>query len=182
MAMTKQQQQQVILGVMLAVVVPYVYWSYLLKPVKQKIRETEQEVRSIEEQVETMRRTANRLPALEREYENLVVEVGKAEKKLPKQKNVEEIIRVVTEQSMKQRIYVSSFSPDAEKPQNYFVEIPFGINMTASFHTLAKFLASLGQQERILSARNLTLSYAMDPKRGHTVSGSFILMAYIFRG
>lgn len=182
MALSKQQQQQIMLVAMLTGGFLYVYWNYLLKPANEKIAKTETELAQVLDKVETMKRTAQRLPALQREYDALLAEVGKTEKRLPKDKNIEEVLRLVTEHSAKNQIMVLSFSPSGEKAQNYFVEIPIALSLTGQFHTLAKFLATLGQQERILGARNVQMSYSPNPKKGHTVSVSLMLMAYTFKG
>lgn len=182
MALTQEQQKQVALGLVLAVGLPYVWWTYLMTPALDKIKVTRQENQKIEEQVETMKRTAARLGALERERDALLAEVGKAEKKLPKQRNLEEIIRIVTQESQKQKVFISSFAPAGEVPKNYFVEIPFTIAFTSTFHSLGRFLTAMGQQERIMAARNVTISYSANPAKGHTVSGTFNLLTYIFKG
>lgn len=182
MALTQEQQKQVLLAAVLVVGFPYAWWTYGMRPTMDKIRVTRQENQQIEEKVETMKRTALRLSALERERDALLAEVGKAEKKLPKQKNLEEIIRIVTQESQKHKVFIGSFSPANEVPRNYFVEIPFGINFTANFHSLARFLAALGQQERIMAARNVSINYSLNNLKGHTISGSFTLLTYIFKG
>jgi Tfp pilus assembly protein PilO len=160
----------------------YVYWNYCLKPTNEKIRKTSAQLTEVLDKVETMKRTATRLPALERESQELQAEVGKTEKRLPRQKNVEEIIRILTEHSAKLNVAVISFSPSGETAQNYFIEVPFTLSVSGGLHSIAKFLTILGQQERILNARNLSLNYSPDPRRGRTVTGSFTLMAYVFRG
>ena len=79
-------------GVMMVAGFFYVYWNYLLKPANEKILKFDAEVTDILSQVETMKRTANKLPALQRQYNALLLEVGKTEKRLPKKKNLEEKI------------------------------------------------------------------------------------------
>lgn len=182
MALSKQQQQQVMLIVMVAAGFGYVYWNYLLKPTNAKIADLSKKVNDVLAQVETMKRTANRLPALQREYESLVSEVGETEKRLPKERNLEEVLRIVTEQAGKHKITVTTFAPGTDKAQNYYVEFPITLTVNGSFHTLGKFMAVLGQQERILASRNVTLGYAPNPKKGQTVTGSFQLMAFTFKG
>jgi type IV pilus assembly protein PilO len=182
MAMSQEQQKQVLLAVMLVVGFPYVWWTYLMSPTLGKIKVTTEENRRLEDELESLKRTAARLNALERERDALLVEVGKAEKKLPKERNLEEIIRIVTEHSQRQKVFINTFTPEGERPQNYFVEVPFGISFTANFNSLGRFLAVLGQQERIMAARNVTISFSPNAQRGHTVSGSFSLLSYIFRG
>jgi type IV pilus assembly protein PilO len=182
MALSKQQQQQLAIVSMVAVGFLYVYWSYLLKPTNQKIVELDKKVADVLSQVETMKRTANRLPALQRQYDDLVAEVGKTEKRLPKEKNLEEVLRIVTEQAIKHKVSVLSFSPGGEKPQAYFIEIPVTLAVSGDFNSLGRFLASLGQQERILGSRDLRLTYSPNVKKGQTVTGSFNLLAYTFKG
>jgi type IV pilus assembly protein PilO len=182
MALSKDQQQKIVLAVMIAGGFGYVYWNYLLKPTNEKIAKLESEVANVLGQVETMKRTAARLPALQREYDSLLAEVGQTEKRLPKEKNMEEVLRVVTQQSLKNQITVRSFSPGTEMPRDYFVEIPISLTVAGSFHTLGKFMSILGQQERILGARGLSLNYEPNPQKGQTVSGNFTLLAYMFKG
>jgi Tfp pilus assembly protein PilO len=182
MALTQEQQKQVVLAVVVAVGFPYAWWRYLMSPTMAKIKTVQEENQKIEDKVAAMKRTAARLGALEKERDELMAEVSKAEKKLPRQNNVEEIIRIMTEQSQSHKIYVGSFAPQKETAKQYFVELPFGVSFSANFNSLGRFLSSLGQQERILSARNLSISYSLNEARDHTVGGSFTLMAYAFKG
>ncbi len=182
MKLSKQQQQQIFLGLIVAGGAIYAYVNFCIKPTEEKRAKIEAELNDVLDKVEVMRRTANRLPALQKDYESLKLEVGKAEKKLPKEKNVEEILRIVTDESIKHRISVGSFSPGTEAQKNYFVEIPFGLNIKGNLHSLGKFLTILGQQERILSARNLNISYSLDTQKGHTIAGTFTLVGFMFKG
>jgi type IV pilus assembly protein PilO len=182
MALDKKQQQTVALTVMGAAFFFYIYWSYGLKPVNEKISRTSQELKTVTEKVDSMKRTAQRLPALKKEYESLQAEVGQTEKRLPQEKSLEEVLRIVTEQSLKYRVSVASFAPGSGKQETYYLEIPITMNVQGQFHTLGKFLTALGLQERILSARNLSLTYAPNPKKNHTVTGTFTLLAFSFKG
>ncbi len=182
MALTQDQQKQIFLVAVVVVVFPFFWWKMLMTPALDSIKAKRDDNQKIEGEVDTMKRTAARLGALEKERDALAAEVGKAEKKLPRSKNLEEIIRIVTEQAQRQKIFIATFSPEAERPQNYYVEIPFGISFTANIHSLARFLSAMGQQERIMAAKNLTMSFSLNAKRGHTVTGSFSLIAYIFKG
>ncbi len=184
MAMDKKQQQVVVLTVLSvsAFLYFYMYSPYGLKPTNEKIGQLTAELTNVQDKVESMKRTAQRLPALKREYDSLVAEMGQTEKRLPKEKSLEEILRIVTEQSLRYRIGVLSFTPGGGKEEAYYVEIPITLNVNGQFHMLGKFLASLGLQERILSARGLNMTYSPNPRKGQSVSGSFTLLAYAFKG
>lgn len=184
MALDKKQQQMVVLGVLgvSAFLYFYIYSPYGYKPTNEKIVRLTGELQNVQDKVESMKRTAQRLPALKREYDSLVSEMGQTEKRLPKQKSLEDILRIVTEQSLRYRVGVLNFTPGNGKEETYYVEIPITLNVSGQFHMLGKFLASLGLQERILSARSLSLNYSPNPRKNQTISGSFTLLAYAFKG
>jgi type IV pilus assembly protein PilO len=182
MALSKEQRNQVFLLVIALVGFPIVWWNYLMKPTLDSIKEKRRDNQEIEEKVETMKRTAARLGALEKEKDTLLAEVSKAEKKLPKQRNIQEVYRVLMEEAEREKVAIGTFTPEQEKAQEYFVEIPFGVSYSGNFHSVAKFLAAMGQQERIMAARNLSMRAAMNAQKGQTMSGNFTLVAYIFKG
>src|SRR5262245_28439758 len=115
MALTQDQQKKAFL-IALAVVAGSYLWYKGMVAVRQQIASKHEENEALQEKVESLKRTAARKDALERERDALTAEVSKAEKKLPKQKNLEEIIRIVTEQSQRYKIFINTFSPEAEKP------------------------------------------------------------------
>ncbi|HMX95519.1 MAG TPA: type 4a pilus biogenesis protein PilO, partial [Elusimicrobiota bacterium] len=104
------------------------------------------------------------------------------EKRLPRTRNLEDIIRIVTELAKKNGVSFSSFSPAGESSQTYYTEVPFTLSITGTMHSIGKFLSVIGQQERIFSAKGLNISYSPNTKKGYTVSGTFTLYAYIYNG
>ncbi|HOW27208.1 MAG TPA: type 4a pilus biogenesis protein PilO [Elusimicrobiota bacterium] len=182
MALSKQQQQQVMAIVMFVAGFAYVYWTYLLKPTNEKIVKLNADLVSVLDKVETMKRQALRLKSLQDDYNKLLLEVGETEKRLPKQKSLEDIIRIVTFESNKYHIRLNSFSPGGERAQNYYSEVPISLNVKGQFHTLGRFITAIGLQERIMSALGLTISYTPDQKTGETITANFILMTYTFKG
>ncbi len=180
--MTQDQQKKIAAGVILAVTFGYVYFKYLLGPTRERIAKSEIELSSVLQKVDGLKITASRLPELRKQTEELKAQVAKVEKRLPRTRNLEDIIRIVTELAEKTGVSFSSFSPVGESAQSYYTEAPFSLNITGTIHSIGKFLAALGQQERIFSAKNLSLSYAPNPKKNHTVSGSFTLTSFVYNG
>ncbi len=182
MAMSQEQQKKVAAVIIFAVTFFYVYFKYMLAPKQDAIVKVEAELSTVLARVEELKMTASRLPALRRETEELDVQVAKVERRLPRTRNIEDIIRTVTELAKKSNVAFSSFAPGGESAQQYYTEVPFTLNVTGTMHSIAKFLAVMGQQERIFSAKNLSLSFSPNPQKGHTVSGSFTLYAFVYNG
>ncbi|MBL0350839.1 MAG: type 4a pilus biogenesis protein PilO [Elusimicrobia bacterium] len=182
MALNKDQQQKILLGVVVVVTFCYVYFKYLLAPTRASIAETETQLQSVLQRVDSLKMTASRLPQLRKQTEELDLQVAKVEKRLPRTRNLEDIIRIVTELAKKNGVSFSSFSPAGESSQTYYTEVPFTLNVTGTMHSIGKFLSVIGQQERIFSAKNLNISYSPNTKKGYTISGTFTLYAFIYNG
>ena len=182
MAMSQDQQKQLAMGVIAVVLFSYVYFSKLLKPVQGEIQSKEAELVSVNSRIDGLRATASQREQLLKRVEDLKVQVAAVEKRLPRDRNLQDIIRIVSDLAAKNGVHYSSFSPMGEQSSQLFTEVPFGMNISGSVLSVAKFLAALGQQERILSARNLSLSYGSDPKKNQTVTGSFTLVAFVYNG
>ncbi len=180
--MDKKQQQQVAMGIVAAGLFGYVYYAKLLTPVQAAIVQKQSDLAEVNGRIDSLRVTANQRDQLLKRVAELQAEVVKVERRLPRTRNVQDIIKIVSELATKSGIRYSSFSPMGESSQQYFTEIPFGMNITGNVQTIGKFLAAIGQQERIFSVKNLSLSYASDPKKNQTVSGSFTLYAFIYNG
>ena len=181
--MTKQLQQNLIAILIFTAALCFLYFKYLVAPMDKKLKTTEIKVSDIEKKLDTMKRRANDLPKLEHEMKLLKFEVSALEKTLPKEVNVQEILRIVTNESNANSIKIQSFTPLPVTAQPNYNEIPFTITCTGGFHSLARFLAELGQESRILSAQNVSLvSYTSTTKESRaTVNASFILKAYTYK-
>lgn len=182
MALNQEQQKQMALAVVAVGIFGYIYFSKMLTPVKAEIQSKESELASVNSRIEGLRATANQRDQLLKRVEDLKVQVAAVEKRLPRERNIQDIIRIVSDLAAKNGVRYSSFSPLGDQSSPLFVEIPFSMNISGSVLSINKFLAAIGQQERILSARNLSLNYMADPKRNQTVTGTFTLVAFVYNG
>jgi type IV pilus assembly protein PilO len=180
--LSAQQKKNLFFGIIAAIALSYFYGRYGLWPVNKKISAVREELERVENKIKTMELTATRLPILQKESDNLQIEVRRGDKKLPKEIDLDGILRIVTTQALRHNVSIRGFSPDVEQSQAYFTEVSFVMEVSGTFHSVARFLASLGQEERILSARNLQLVESWDPVTSHTVTGTFRLLAYVFHG
>jgi type IV pilus assembly protein PilO len=162
MKLTKQQQQMFIVIFIAVVGGGYVYFSYLLNPTLQRIKERDAKLRDLVSQIENAERQARRLPQLQAEYAQLQGQLADMEKQLPKEKDVPGILRMVTQEATGQNLGFVSLKPNEPKrdPSNYFDVLEFEVQMTGSLQSFVRFMASLGQQDRIFQFERLSLTSA----------------------
>jgi len=158
--MTKQQQKTLMLVLVFVIGGGYVYWNYMLMPTLRSIKEREQRYTDLVGQIAQAERQARRLPALRSELERLQVDLSSLEKQLPTDKDIPNILRTLTREALQQGLQFSRLSPKPLVKQQYFEIIPFDLQFMGTLHGLARFLSSLGQQDRIYQAQNMGLAPA----------------------
>lgn len=180
--MTKKMQQHLIVLVLFAAGGIYAYYSYLLGPLKAKYQTSLDTLRTTETRLGEMRRRAQELPKLKAEMALLEKEVTDLEQLLPRDREIPDLLRTITKTAHRYHLKITSLTPSPIVPQNNYNEVPFQITLQGSYHSLAFFLAELGQEPRILSARNIGYTAGPVSKEGTLVSVTFTLVAYTFKG
>jgi len=184
-SLTKQQQQILVIAVMIIGGGGYGYWNYLLKPTLISIEQNEKKHKDLVAKIEKSRRQARRLPALQNQVEKLRTELAELEKQLPTDKNIPDIIRTLTREALIQELeFKSMIPPKSPIKKQYFEIIPFKLRLSGTLSSLARFLSSLGQQERIFKASNIKLNpLSTDPGiRGIPLSISLTIETYAYSG
>ena len=182
--LTKQQQQIIVLAILFIGGGGYGYWNYMMKPTFERIKKFEQQYEELEKKIKRAEAQAKRLPALKNELEDLQVELSQLEKQLPRDKDIPNIIRTLTREALREDLAFFRITPGGVKSDQYFETIPFSISYSGGLHALVRFLAALGQQERIYRAGNVTLS----PVGGQTIDGdkelniSIEIETYAYKG
>ncbi|MFH1368253.1 MAG: type 4a pilus biogenesis protein PilO [Elusimicrobiota bacterium] len=179
----KMQQNLIVLGVCFIAMI-FIYYSYLLSPLRKKYADEEKKLADIQLRISEMSQRALELPKLQAEMTFLQQEVEDLGKMLPKDKDVPVLLKTITKISQKYRLKVSNISPQSVVSLANYNEIPFLLTLTGTYHSLAQFLAEIGQESRILNSKNVAFSASGDTSKGAktTISVNFTLMAYTFKG
>ncbi|MCG3203906.1 MAG: hypothetical protein KCHDKBKB_00583 [Elusimicrobia bacterium] len=156
--LTKQQQNLIVMLVLFIGGGGYVYWNYMLKPALQNIATRKEKYAELVSKIETAERQARRLPALQNELAKLEADLINLEKQLPKDKDVPNILRILTREAIQEGLQFMRLAPKPLNKQEFFEIIPFDLQFTGTVHALARFLTSLGQQDRIFQAQNISLT------------------------
>lgn len=183
--LTKQQQQLIAFLTVFILGGGYFYWNYMLKPTMEKIKISEEKYNDLTAKIETAERQARRLPALQNELATLQVELASLEKQLPKDKDMPNIIRTLTREALQESLQFSRLAPRPATRQQYFEIISFDLQFVGSLHALARFLASLGQQDRIFQAQTISMTLSGTPSDTQGISPlsiSLTILTYAYSG
>ncbi|MEW6556515.1 MAG: type 4a pilus biogenesis protein PilO [Elusimicrobiota bacterium] len=158
----------------------WAYWKYLYKPITGEITRLEQDLEQKQAKLDETRRAAQELEVLEAEFKIIEIEAREMEKKLPKSKELPNLIRNLTRSLEKHKLNIQNFTPSKENPKAYYSEIPISMQLTGSYHNLANFLAEVGQYERVFNAFDIILTPKPPTKESpDTISASLKLATYM---
>lgn len=179
----KKQQQQVLLAIIVGFVLFVLfYFKVLLLPLNKGISE---KVRLIEEKTKKLQEAillAESLPLLKQQTELLQLQIADLEKKLPNKPDIPELIRIINKESQYYNIKLTNITiKEIDTSPKEYIEIPFSVNFTANYHTLAQFLTSIAQQKRIFAAKDLVISYMPTGSKDNYLNVSGVIFSYALK-
>jgi len=176
------QQNLIVLAITFVALI-FVYFSYLIAPLKRRYAETTIRLANTESKLTDMRKRALELPKLQADMAFLEQEVEDLGNRLPKEKEIPSLLRTMTKTAQKYHLKITNITPQPMAAQPSYNEVPFQITLSGTYHSLAHFLAELGQESRILSEKNINFTPGSSGKENTTtINANFVLIAYTFKG
>lgn len=178
--LTKDQIGQIAAGVLFTGLGIYFYLAYFWLPLGKKIEEKGKKVAKIEADISNAKAQKAKYKDLEAKLASLRAEKDAAEKKLPREKKLPDLIRLITDLSKKHNVKVRNINPAGEAQVEYFKRVSYNLTVAGDYHDIGRFLASLGLQERIFTSENLSIRGT--PGTESSSEASFTLVAYQYNG
>jgi Tfp pilus assembly protein PilO len=177
--LSKQQQQYLIAGAVLFVVGAFVYMKFFWLPISQQKADLATQIEEIEKKIKEADAQASRLDRLEAELVTLNQEAEDAEKRLPKEKSVPDILNSLSALAQANRVAIQSFSPGPQKSQQYYIELSYPMTVKGSFHSVGRFLAAIALEERIFNVKDVVYPSAGGDGE---MTVTFTLLTYQYKG
>ena len=150
----------------------FLYLYYFWIPSSKKIDEMKKKVSNMELEIKKAEEISSRYPDLNKKLLELQTQKADIEKKLPKEKNMQDLMKTIKKIADKHSIVINSISPSTTVKDQYFFRITYNISITGSYHNVASFFAEISLQERILNVENVVIP------GGELSSVNFILVSY----
>jgi len=160
-------------------VIFYAYWSLVYTPARMAIATEQKAVDDLNGKLALAKTRAGQLSKIQAEMASLQVDVALLEKQLPKNRELPSLLRILTHRAESFGLAFSTLSPQKAVSKGLYDEIPFSVSLSASFHSLGRFLTAMGKGERLFAARNLAMTAGggkADPSK--TINATFTLVAF----
>ncbi len=131
-------------------------WLVVL-PKKAQISKTKEEIVNLEQKLNQAKIRARNLKKFKAELAKVDAEFKQALRLLPDKKEIPSLLRSITQLGSESNLEFRLFQPKKERVRDFYVEIPVSIEVSGTYHNVAKFFDKVGKMERIVNILNVSM-------------------------
>jgi type IV pilus assembly protein PilO len=162
------------------VILAVAFWYFVYDPYSTEIAETEGKIAKLQTEINKAKARAGNLKRFEVEYAEVDAQFQEALKLLPNTKEIPSLLKSITQLGTDSQLEFLLFSPQRERAQDFFMEIPVSIEVSGTYHNVAIFFDKVGQMERIVNILNVSMTPQKD--RSTILTTRFDAVTYRFKG
>jgi type IV pilus assembly protein PilO len=168
----------IFLGTLVLLAGLFVWFVYI--PYSEDIAKTEQEIARLQQKLNQAVVRVRALKKFESEYAEVDAQFQEALKLLPNTKEIPSLLKAITQLGTDSNLEFLLFSPQRERAQDFFMEIPVSIEVSGTYHNVAIFFDKVGQMERIVNILNVSMT--PHKERSTTLTTRCDAVTYRFKG
>jgi type IV pilus assembly protein PilO len=127
-------------------------------PLGDKIDGVEKAIQGEQRILQRNRQTARDLPRKKLQFEKMKNQLKLASSMLPEKSQIPDLLDGVSRAGKHAGLEFSVFQPLAEVKKELHAEVPVSLSMTGTFRQIALFLSTVGEMQRIVEVKGLSIS------------------------
>jgi type IV pilus assembly protein PilO len=145
------------IGIMVAVLlIEAAALTYLLwVPKYKQLTELKAQHAKLQVEVEEKVKIANNLPKIQKEFNDLNIELEKALTELPNSKEIPSLLTSITSLGKGAGLDFLVFKPKPEVVKDFYAEVPVDITIAGSYMSVANFFSAVANLPRIVNITNV---------------------------
>jgi type IV pilus assembly protein PilO len=151
-------KQKILILVLVAVIEAAAMIWFLYLPKHQELTALKVELTKLQSEIDEKTRIANNLPRLQKEFEQLNIELAQALTELPNSKEIPSLLTSITSVGKNAGLDFLMFKPKGEVPKDFYAEVPVDIIVSGSYFSVANFFAAVANLPRIVNISNVAFS------------------------
>jgi type IV pilus assembly protein PilO len=160
----------------------FAFINYGYKPLQVRSSELDKEIMAKTDELKQIQDVVANLEIRKAEVRKLREELSYVETRLPKEINMPELIKIITTLAQENRVVFSTFVPSGPFRKDVYEEIPITLATKATYHNFGKFLAAIGNLERILTPSGVQINYLVPTKEdSSTISANMVITAFVYK-
>jgi type IV pilus assembly protein PilO len=156
------------IGIVALVILLLAAGAYMLEldPLVKKNKSDALILRSKQAEVAQLSPYRAKLAELNAQAEALKVQMEAQRKIVPEEKEVPAFITLVEKESVAAGVEVRRYTPKDTSTKDYYVEVPFDIDVDGPFYSVVNFFERIQKLERIVNVSHLTMGALKGGKTG----------------
>jgi type IV pilus assembly protein PilO len=168
----------ILAGTIILLVGLFIWFIYI--PKSEQIDASRQEIKRLEARLNQAKIKARDLKKFEEEFAEVEVQFAEALSLLPNTKEIPALLKTVTQLGTDSQLEFVLFSPQRERPKDFYIEIPVSIQVSGAYHNVAMFFDKVGRMDRIVNILNVDMKPVKD--RSMILTTKCDAVTYRFRG
>jgi type IV pilus assembly protein PilO len=151
-----KQKVLILLLIVIVEAAALVWFMYL--PKHKELTGLQVELAKLQTEIDDKTRIANNLPRLQKEYDQLNLELAQALTELPNSKEIPSLLTSITTVGKSAGLDFLVFRPKGEVPKDFYAEVPIDVTVSGSYFSVANFFAAVANLPRIVNISNVVFS------------------------
>jgi type IV pilus assembly protein PilO len=145
------------IGILAAIIllVSALYYSFVYSPRSDEVAKLADSVEIVRNEKTVKTQKAANLTRLQRDKQQLDMELKKAVAQLPNQKQIAQLLTNISAKAQESGLDVLLFRPRPETFQEFYAEVPVDITVKGSFRNTVGFFDEVGQLDRLVNIDNI---------------------------
>ena len=160
LALDRTKKILILAGVLVLLTALYV-WALFL-PAHEKIQKLDAKLSGLLDKKAEQEAIVQNLAAFKREYHQLELSLVQAMAQLPDKKEIPSLLENISNLGRESGLDVSLFKPGAQKPKDFYAEVPVDIKLVGTFSNLLTFFYNVGNLPRIVNISDLIINKGKD--------------------
>jgi type IV pilus assembly protein PilO len=151
-------KQKILILVFAVIVEAAALGWFLYLPKQTELAGLKVELAKLQSEIDEKTRIATNLPRLQREFEQLNIELAQALTELPNSKEIPSLLTSITTVGKSAGLDFLVFKPKGEVVKDFYAEVPVDITVSGSYFSVANFFAAVANLPRIVNISSVAFS------------------------
>lgn len=151
-------KQKILLLILVVIIEAAALVWFLYLPKYKELSGLKLELAKLQTEIDEKTRIANNLPRLQKEFDQLNVELAQALTELPNSKEIPSLLTSITTVGKNAGLDFLVFKPKGEALKDFYAEVPVDIVVSGSYFSVANFFAAVANLPRIVNISNVAFS------------------------
>jgi type IV pilus assembly protein PilO len=151
-------KQKILLLVLVVVIEAVALVWFLYLPKHKELTGLKVELAKLQSEIDEKTRIVTNLPRLQREFDQLNIELAQALTELPNSKEIPSLLTSITTVGKNAGLDFLVFKPKGEVVKDFYAEVPVDISVSGSYFSVANFFAAVANLPRIVNISNVAFS------------------------